>query len=160
MPITVTTWNLQNFADQILGDKLDFVAGVLQALGSHVIPLQSILVLGALQISGTHDGAIDIFTAHLKSKQLTFGGNFQTSNETLRAHTRSLRLSGVLPRREAFETGRNHVIPSGAAHDSDQKTSAHYCCNAFGRLRGLPEPADQGASGGARGTDVPAARRR
>ena len=32
-------------------------------------------------------GQIDFVTAHVKSKLLTFGGNFSTTNETLRAHT-------------------------------------------------------------------------
>lgn len=43
----------------------------------------------ALQITMAHNGGeVDIITAHLKSKLLTFeGGNFSTTNETLRAHT-------------------------------------------------------------------------
>ncbi len=42
----------------------------------------------AFQITVAHDGGeIDIVTAHLKSKLLTFGGNFSTTNETLRAQT-------------------------------------------------------------------------
>ena len=30
---------------------------------------------------------VDVITAHLKSKLLTFRGNFSTTDETLRAHT-------------------------------------------------------------------------
>lgn len=159
MPITITTWNVQNFArtDQDFAAKLDFLAGTLQALGSDVVAVQEILDLGALQdlanrlgfhhyaatpdgrqnrvgfltrnaparpplqidqwrlpqgvqvrrltaegdvavepqlprpafqITVAHDGGeIDILNAHLKSKLLTFGANFSTANETLRAHT-------------------------------------------------------------------------
>jgi len=158
MPITITTWNVQNFAqsDQFYNQKLDFLITTLQALGSDVVALQEILDPNALQdlasglnfhpiaatpddranrvafltrsapveseqidqwrlpqgvdvrafddngnievlpqfsrpafrITVPHDGGqIDVITAHLKSKLLTFAGNFSTSNETLRAHT-------------------------------------------------------------------------
>ncbi len=51
MPITITTWNLQNFAqsDSLYADKLDFLVGTLQALGSDVVALQEFLDLSALQ---------------------------------------------------------------------------------------------------------------
>ena len=40
------------------------------------------------RITVAHNGGeIDIVTAHFKSKLLTFGGNFSTTNETLRAQT-------------------------------------------------------------------------
>ena len=159
MPITITTWNVQNFAqsDSVFTDKLNFLIGTLQALGSDVVALQEILDedalrdladgLGfrhfaadpdgrgnrvafltrnalaqpsqqidqwllpdgiqvhrfgedgnvevvpqfrrpALQITVENDGReIDLITAHLKSKLLTFGGNFSTTDETLRART-------------------------------------------------------------------------
>ncbi len=160
MPITITTWNVQNFArsDSLFDDKLDYLAGTLQALNSDVVALQEILDLDALQglanrlgfhpsaaapdgrgnrvafltrnapvhqpppeinqwqlpagvqpqrfdnagnveiipqfrrpalqVTVNHNGSeLDIVTAHLKSKLLTFGGAFSTSNETLRAHT-------------------------------------------------------------------------
>ena len=159
MSITITTWNVQNLAqsDPVFADKLNFLVGTLQALGSDVVALQEILDLNALQslatglgfhhfaaepdhrgnrvafltrhppalptqqidqwrlppgvqvrdfgssgtvqvvahfprpafqISVAHGGGqIDIVTAHLKSKLLTFGGNFSTTNETLRAQT-------------------------------------------------------------------------
>lgn len=42
----------------------------------------------AYQVTVTYNGKqIDVITAHLKSKLLTFGGNFSTTNETLRART-------------------------------------------------------------------------
>lgn len=42
----------------------------------------------ALHITIAHEGReIDVVTAHLKSKLLTFGRNFATTNETLRAQT-------------------------------------------------------------------------
>jgi endonuclease/exonuclease/phosphatase family metal-dependent hydrolase len=157
--ITITSWNVQNFAqnDPVFADKLTFVAGTLQALGSDVVALQEILDLNALQslatrlgfhhfaappdgrgnrvafltrnppvqppqpivqwqlapdvqvrdfgaggtvavlaqfprpalqISVAHGGGqLDVVTAHLKSKLLTFGSNFSTTNETLRAQT-------------------------------------------------------------------------
>jgi endonuclease/exonuclease/phosphatase family metal-dependent hydrolase len=157
--ITITSWNVQNFAqnDPVFADKLNFVAGTLQALGSDVVALQEILDLNALQslatrlgfhhfaappdgrgnrvafltrnppvqppqpivqwqlapgvqvrdfgaggavavlaqfprpalqISVAHGGGqLDVVTAHLKSKLLTFGNNFSTTNETLRAQT-------------------------------------------------------------------------
>jgi endonuclease/exonuclease/phosphatase family metal-dependent hydrolase len=158
MPITITTWNVQNFTrnDTVFAEKLDFLIATLQALNSDVVALQEILDLNALQdladglgfhhfaatpdgrgnrvailtrnapsqsqqidqwllaqgvevhrfdnngnvqvmqqfsrpafrITVAHDGGqIDIVTAHLKSKLLTFGGNFSTTDETLRAHT-------------------------------------------------------------------------
>lgn len=61
----------------------------------------------ALQITIAHDGKeIDIVTAHLKSKLLTFRGNFSTTNETLRAHTAYF----ALERRAAEATSlREHV---------------------------------------------------
>src|SRR3712207_3297524 len=59
----------------------------------------------ALQITIAHDGGeIDIVTAHLKSKLLTFGGNFSTTNETLRAHTAYLRWSAGRLRQPACES--------------------------------------------------------
>ena len=42
----------------------------------------------AFQITISHAGReIDIVTAHMKSKLLTFGSSFSTTNETLRAHS-------------------------------------------------------------------------
>lgn len=159
MPLTVTTWNVQNFTrgDSAYTAKLNFLVSSLQQLGSDVIALQEILDkdalqdlasrLGfkhvaadpdgrqnrvafltrdpltlppqqitqwrlpaevdvrefnssgavvvlpqcsrpALQITVTHSGRpVDIVTAHLKSKLLTFGGHFSTTDETRRAHT-------------------------------------------------------------------------
>lgn len=184
MPITITTWNVQNFArsDSVFSDKLDFLAGTLQALGSDVVALQEILDLNALQDLANrigfhasaatpdnrgnrvafltrqppvrlsqeinqwqlapgavvHDfdsnetvkvipqfprpalqitvayngGEIDIVTAHLKSKLLTFGGNFSTTNETLRARTAYF----ALERRAAEATSlREHITSLLAA---------------------------------------------
>jgi endonuclease/exonuclease/phosphatase family metal-dependent hydrolase len=178
MSITITTWNVQNFSqsDPVFADKLDFLVGTLQALGSDVVALQEILDLNALQdianrlgfhhfaampdgrgnrvafltrdalalpplqldqwqlaqgvevrdfnvngtvevisqlprpafqITVTHNGGeIDVITAHLKSKLLTFGGNFSTTNETLRAQTAYF----ALERRAAEATSlREHV---------------------------------------------------
>lgn len=178
MPLTLTTWNVQNFrqADPVFSDKLDYIAAVLQALNADVIALQEILDLNALQalanrlgfqqfaaapdsrgirvafltrvapvapaipidqfslpasvvvnefgpagavqavgqfprpalkVTVTHAGApVDIITTHLKSKLLTFGGNFSTSDETLRAHTAFF----ALERRAAEANGvRDHV---------------------------------------------------
>ena len=178
MSITITTWNVQNLtrSDLVFADKLDFLVGTLQALGSDVVALQEILDLNALQelanrlgfhhfaampdgrqnrvafltrnapalpsrqidqwqlaqdievrefdsngaievlpqfprpafqITIAHDGEeIDIVTAHLKSKLLTFQGNFSTTNETLRAHTAYF----ALERRAAEATSlREHV---------------------------------------------------
>jgi endonuclease/exonuclease/phosphatase family metal-dependent hydrolase len=178
MSITITTWNVQNLtrSDLVFADKLNFLVGTLQALGSDVVALQEILDLNALQelahrlgfhhfaaepddrgnrvafltrnapalparqidqwqlaqgievrdfdsngavkvlpqfprpalqITIAHDGEeIDIVTAHLKSKLLTFQGNFSTTNETLRAHTAYF----ALERRAAEATSlREHV---------------------------------------------------
>ena len=154
MPITITTWNVQNFtrSDQDFTNKLNFLVSTLQVLGSDVIALQEVLDLNALQdlatrlgfqhvaaspdgrnnrvafltrnapvghpqeivqwqippgvavhdfdsngavkvvpqfsrpafqITVAHNGEeIDVVTAHLKSKLLTFGGNFSTTNES------------------------------------------------------------------------------
>ena len=158
MTITLTTWNIQNFSqsDDVYAQKLDFLADILQSLGSDVVALQEVLDLNALQdladklglhpyaatpdgrrnrvafltrstpvhqqeiilwqlpantvirhfdsngdieildviprpayqITVAHNGGqIDIITAHLKSKLLTFAGHFSTSDETLRAQT-------------------------------------------------------------------------
>jgi endonuclease/exonuclease/phosphatase family metal-dependent hydrolase len=158
MAVTITTWNVQNFAqsDPVYNAKLEFLVDTLQALGSDVVALQEILDPNALQdlanglgfhpVTATPDGRgnrvalltrdapvqseqvdqwrlpqgvdvrgfdnhgaievlaqfprpafrvtvahnggqIDIITAHLKSKLLTFGGQFSTSNETLRVQT-------------------------------------------------------------------------
>ena len=178
MSITITTWNVQNLkrSDPVFADKLNFLVGTLQALGSDVVALQEILDLNALQelanrlgfhhvaampddrgnrvafltrnapalparqidqwqlaqgievrdfdsngavrvlpqfprptlqITIAHDSEeIDIVTAHLKSKLLTFPGGFSTSNETLRAHTAYF----ALERRAAEATSlREHV---------------------------------------------------
>jgi endonuclease/exonuclease/phosphatase family metal-dependent hydrolase len=159
MPITLTTWNIQNFAEDtpVFQDKLNYLVSILQTLGSDVIALQEILDpnaldnlaarLGfhhftakpdsrgirvaflsrdepvqppqeivrwqlptdekvrsfndsgqiviepefprpALHITVLHNGTeLDIITVHMKSKLLTFGENFSTSDETLRAQT-------------------------------------------------------------------------
>lgn len=184
MPITITTWNVQNFrwSDPVFAEKLDFLSETLLALGSDVIALQEILDTVALQALAdrlgfqawaatpdnrgnrvailtriapsappqhidqwqlapgavVHDfdengtvkvlaqfsrpglqltlpyngGAIDIVTAHLKSKLLTFQGNFSTTNETLRAHTAYF----ALERRAAEATSlREHITRRLAA---------------------------------------------
>jgi hypothetical protein len=51
MPITITTWNVQNFArsQPVFDENLNFLIGTLQALGSDVVALQEILDLDALQ---------------------------------------------------------------------------------------------------------------
>jgi endonuclease/exonuclease/phosphatase family metal-dependent hydrolase len=51
MPLTVTTWNVQNFTDTdpVFADKLNYIAAVLQALDSDVIALQEVFNLNALQ---------------------------------------------------------------------------------------------------------------
>jgi len=180
MSITITTWNVQNLAqsDPVFADKLNFLVGTLQALGSDVVALQEILDLNALQslatglgfhhfaaepdhrgnrvafltrhppalptqqidqwrlppgvqvrdfgssgtvqvvaqfprpafqISVAHGGGqIDIVTAHLKSKLLTFGGNFSTTNETLRAQTAYF----ALERRAAESTSLREQVTS------------------------------------------------
>ena len=184
MPITITTWNVQNFerADPVYADKLNYLAGILLALGSDIVALQEILDPGALQdladrlgfhpcaatpasrgirvafltrnplaqesaeinqwivppgvsvhdfdadgnvevcpefprpalrITIAHNGReIDLITAHLKSKLLTFGEHFSTSNETLRAQTAFF----ALERRAAEATTlREHVTTLMAA---------------------------------------------
>ncbi len=61
----------------------------------------------AFQITVAHNsGTIDIVTAHLKSKLLTFRGYFSTTNETRRAHTAYF----ALERRSAEAASlRDHV---------------------------------------------------
>src|SRR5918994_6861120 len=51
MSITITTWNVQNLrrSDPVFADKLNFLVGTLQALGSDVVALQEILDLDALE---------------------------------------------------------------------------------------------------------------
>lgn len=45
MLITITTWNVQNLAQSnaVFADKLNFLVGTLEALGSDVVALQEIL---------------------------------------------------------------------------------------------------------------------
>ena len=184
MPMTITTWNVQNLAQSnaVFADKLDFLVGTIEALGSDVVALQEILDPNALQdlanglgfhpfaaapdgrgirvafltrnplveppqqidqwqlatneeirafntdgdivehpdfprpafqITVSHNGdEIDIVTVHMKSKLLTFGGNFSTSDETLRAQTGYL----ALQRRAAEATSlREHATSLLAA---------------------------------------------
>lgn len=200
MPITITTWNVQNFAqsDPAYNDKLNFLVNTLQTLGCDVVALQEVLDPNALQdlanglgfhaiaaapdgranrvafltrepiaaaqseqidqwrlpqgvsvrslddngnvvvlpqfsrpafrITVPHNGGqIDIITAHLKSKLLTFGGNFSTANETLRAHTAYFslerRAAEATSLRE-YVTGRlaanRHVILLGDLNDGPE----------------------------------------
>jgi endonuclease/exonuclease/phosphatase family metal-dependent hydrolase len=51
MPITITTWNVQNLtqSDDVYAEKLDFLVRILQELGSDVVALQEILDIGALE---------------------------------------------------------------------------------------------------------------
>ena len=51
MSITITTWNVQNFARSNAGfaEKLDFLIATLQALDSDVVALQEILDPDALE---------------------------------------------------------------------------------------------------------------
>lgn len=52
------------------------------------IVVEAVLPRPAFQITVSHDGgSIDIVNIHMKSKLLTFGGNFSTSDETLRVQT-------------------------------------------------------------------------
>jgi endonuclease/exonuclease/phosphatase family metal-dependent hydrolase len=180
MPITITTWNVQNFnqGDQVYNEKLNFLIDTLQALGSDIVALQEILDPNALQdlagglgfhhiaaapdgrgnrvalltrnapiqseqidqwqlpqgvdvrsivvlqqfsrpafrITIAHDGGqLDVVTAHLKSKLLTFGGNFSTSDETLRAHTAYF----ALERRSAEATSLREYVTSRLAANRD-----------------------------------------
>ena len=180
MPLTITSWNIQNFAqdDDVFDDKLDFLIGTLQALGSDVVALQEVLDENALadlaaglgfehfaappdgrgnrvayltreapvsapqaidqwqlpaneeirrfdaagdivveatlprpafQITVDNDGnEVDIINTHMKSKLLTFGGNFSTSNETLRVQTAYFALE-----RRAGEAATLREVASG-----------------------------------------------
>lgn len=184
MPLTITTWNVQNFttADPVFTAKRDLVVATLQALGSDIVALQEVLDLPALQaladtlgfvahaaapdergirvafltrqplaalpqsidqwrlppgvlvqrlgatglvepvprfrrsalrINVTHRGrSVDIVTAHLKSKLLTFGSNFSTTNETLRARAAYFALQ---IRAAEAATLREHVTDTLAA---------------------------------------------
>ncbi len=51
MPITITTWNVQNLRqrDPLIEDKLDFLVSMLEVLGSDVVALQEVLDLDTLQ---------------------------------------------------------------------------------------------------------------
>lgn len=184
MTITITTWNVQNFSQNSdeFADKLDYLAGTLEALGAEIVALQEILdtealhdladrlgfnhfaadpdgrgnrvgfltrnaIVGqprqidqwqlppaeevralsnsgeivvnaefprpALQITVSHNGGqVDIITAHMKSKLLTFSGGFSTTDESLRAQTGYF----ALQRRAAEATSiREHVTGIFAA---------------------------------------------
>ena len=199
MPITITTWNVQNLAqsDPVFTDKVDFLIGTLQALGSDVVALQEILDTGALQdlanglgfqhfaaapdgrgnrvafltrnapaqppqqidqwqlpqgvevrrfddngnievvpqfsrpafqITVAHNGdEIDVITAHLKSKLLTYRGNFSTSDETLRADTayfalqrRAAEATSLRKRVTTLLTAGRHVVVLGDLNDGPE----------------------------------------
>lgn len=51
MPLTFTTWNIQNFEtpDPVFAAKRDLIVATLQALGSDIVALQEVLELAALQ---------------------------------------------------------------------------------------------------------------
>jgi endonuclease/exonuclease/phosphatase family metal-dependent hydrolase len=67
----------------------------------------------ALQINVSHGGrSVDIVTAHLKSKLLTFGGSFSTTNETIRARAAYFALQ---IRAAEAATLREHVTDTLAA---------------------------------------------
>jgi endonuclease/exonuclease/phosphatase family metal-dependent hydrolase len=220
MPLTITTWNVQNFtqSDPVFADKLDYVAGTLQALGSDVIALQEILDLNALQalatrlgfsrvaaapdsrgirvaflvrttlpvapleidqfslptgvvvnefgstgavqivaafprpalrITVTHNGApVDVVTAHLKSKLLTFGGNFSTSNETLRAHTayfalerRAAEANGIREHVTGLLAANRHVVVLGDLNDGTEAATTEVLYGPPGSQPRGPEDA-------------------
>ena len=187
MPITITTWNVQNFrrSDPVFNDKLNFLAGILQALGCDIVALQEILDpdalqdlanrLGfdafeaapdgrgnrvaflarnalvqshnqidqwqlaqdivvrdfasngaivvipqfprpALQITVAYNGReIDIVTAHLKSKLLTFGEMFDTPDETLRANTAYCALQRRAAEATSLREHANNLLAAGRA---------------------------------------------
>ena len=58
MPITITTWNVQNLAPSspVFADKIDFIVSILQALDSDGIALQEILDPTALNTLATRLG--------------------------------------------------------------------------------------------------------
>ena len=187
MSLTITTWNVQNFAlsDPVFADKIDFLATVLQALDPDVIALQEILDQAALQLLATRLGyqtfaaapdsrgnrvafltrvapvsppqqilqfhlppgvvindfddsgnvqavaqfprpalqitvmnngrQVDVITAHLKSKLLTFGDNFSTNDEALRARTAFF----ALERRSAEAVGVRAQVTATLAAGRD-----------------------------------------
>jgi len=225
VPITITTWNIQNFTrnDPVYDNKLDHLVDTIQALGSDVVALQELLDLNALQdlgealgfqyfaatpdgrqnrvafltrnalaqppqqvdqwrlppgiqvrrvdangdvqvlpqfarpalqITVPHNGSeIDIITVHLKSKLLTFGGRFSTSDETLRAHTAYL----ALERRAAESTsirehttdlltaGRN-VIVLGDLNDGPEAATTQILYGPGGSQPRGPDDASRAAS--------------
>ena len=70
----------------------------------------------ALQITVAHNGGqVDVVTAHLKSKLLTFGNNFSTTNETLCAHTAFF----ALERRSAEAVGLRARVTATLAGGRD-----------------------------------------
>jgi endonuclease/exonuclease/phosphatase family metal-dependent hydrolase len=186
MPITLTSWNVQNFASDspLFLQKRDFIVSTLQAIGSDVIALQEILDVAALQAlagglgfhahAGIPDGrgnrvafltrqtvpapqaitqfalpatvqvqsidengviqaltqfrrpalqvtimhnsrAVEVVNAHLKSKLLTFGDNFNTSDETLRVRTAYF----ALQLRAAESTTLREHVTTGLANGRD-----------------------------------------
>jgi endonuclease/exonuclease/phosphatase family metal-dependent hydrolase len=73
----------------------------------------------ALKVTVANNGrSVDVITAHLKSKLLTFGGNFSTNDETLRARTAyfalQLRAAEAATLREeataALAAGRDMIV--------------------------------------------------
>lgn len=70
----------------------------------------------AFRITVPYDGGqIDIITAHLKSKLLTFRGNFSTNDETLRAQTAYF----ALERRAAETTSIREYVTNRLAANND-----------------------------------------
>ena len=60
----------------------------MSSMGAATSKLCRSFLVPRVQIIVAHNGSqVDVITAHLKSKLLTFGNNFSTTNETLRAHT-------------------------------------------------------------------------
>jgi endonuclease/exonuclease/phosphatase family metal-dependent hydrolase len=82
----------------------------------------------AYQITVAHNGAqIDIITAHLKSKLLTFAGNFSTTDETSRAQTaffalelRAAEATTLRAHVTALLTAKRNVVVLGDFNDGPE----------------------------------------
>ena len=103
----------------------------------------------ALQITVAHNGGqVDVITAHLKSKLLTFGNDFSTTNETLRAHTaffalerRSAEAVGIRARATATLAGGRSVIVLGDLNDGTESATTQVLYGPPGSQPRGPEDA-------------------
>jgi endonuclease/exonuclease/phosphatase family metal-dependent hydrolase len=107
----------------------------------------------AFQITVPYNGGqVDVITAHLKSKLLTFGGNFSTNNETLRAQTayfalerRAAESASIREHVNGLLTAGRNVIMLGDLNDGPEAATTQILYGPPGSQPRGPNDADHAA---------------